>query len=299
MQKSRVLNLSLSSLILVMIMTQFANSSPLSATGQTGLEDQKNLQEILQSCTEYCERVKQLALKYICRERIIDIERFFDSVTHSTGVMREEKIFKVRGIKRRTYSYDYQLIMKDDSLVEQRILLEENGRRRQGKNADLSHLKYFSQNLIFGPVGFLSQYWQEYFTYSFIGEEVLNGELAVIIQAFPNSVREDNCSIGRIWINNESQILRVEWEPASIQNFEYEILASPLGEFIKTVVWRVDYSVEKKGIRFPGKQIIQEIFYRDSPGGVRQKAVKRETIFEYDDYKFFMVETDVKYRKTE
>lgn len=61
----------------------------------------------------------------------------------------------------------------------------------------------------------------------------------------------------------------------------------------------MDYTVEKNGVRFPGRQFIQEIFYRSSENGFQQKAVKRETRFEYNAYKFFVVETDVRFRKGE
>ncbi len=126
---------------------------------------------------------------------------------------------------------------------------------------------------------------------------MINGEPATIIQADPKEVRLDNYSFGRIWINKNFQIVRVEWEPASIQNFEDEILISRLGPFQKKVVWIAEYTVEKNGVRFPSRQFVQEIFFWNSPDGFQQKAVKRETRFEYTEYKFFIVETDIKFRK--
>jgi hypothetical protein len=191
------------------------------------------------------------------------------------------------------------LIRKGDDLLEQRILLEKNGKRKHQENADLSHLKYYSQYLIFGPVGFLSRHWQNHFMYSLIREDMIDGEPVFIIQADPNEVRLDNYNTGRIWVNKDFQIVRLEWEPASIQNYEDEILISRLGPFQKKVVWTVDYTVEKNGVRFPGRQFIQEIFFRNSENGLQQKAIKRETRFEYSAYKFFVVETDVKFRKEE
>ena len=66
-----------------------------------------------------------------------------------------------------------------------------------------------------------------------------------------------------------------------------------------TALDNVDYTVEKNGVLFPGRQLVQEIFFRNSKNGFQQMAVKRETRFEYDAYRFFVVETDVRYKKEE
>ena len=297
MPKSRQLNLLHISLILALATALFVPSDQLRAGTQKELLEQMRLAEILEATGEYCERVKQMALQYICLEKITDIENFFGGMSLSSELQRENMIFNVQRTRRQTYTYDYQLINRGDELSEQRIMLEKNGRKRYQENADLSHLKYFSQFLIYGPVGFLSRYWQSLFTYTYIDEDKINGEPVVIIQAVPNEVRLDNSNTGRIWVNKDFQILRVEWEPSSIQNYEDEIIDSKRGNFRKTVVWTVDYSVEKNGIRFPGQQFIQEIFFQDSSNGIRRKAVKREIRFLYDNYKYFNVDTSVDWKK--
>lgn len=254
-------------------------------------------EEILKSAAAYCERVKSIALHFVCRERIIDVENEFKDVSQATGLQREERIFDVGRVRRHSFCYDYQLIKKGEDLVERRTLLEDNGRKKHQENADLGHLKYSSRYLVYGPVGFLSRYWQTRFTYSFSEGTTEAGEPAVVIQAAPNEMRVDNLNSGRIWINQDFQVLRVEWEPASIRSYQPETLGSRLGEFLKTVAWTVDYGVEKNGVRFPSRQVIREFFVQDSPDGVPRKALKRETRFDYDQYKFFIVETEVRYEK--
>ena len=299
MNKSRLLKLFLIPVILAMTAAVLAAKKANSTGLQNGMADEACLQEILQSTGEYCERVKQIALYYICQENIVDIENFFRGTSRALEMQREEKAFKIRRVKRQTYTYDYQLIRKGDDLSERRIMLEKNGREKYQEDADLNHLKYYSQYLIFGPVGFLSHYWQNHFTYSMIGEDTIDGEPVFINRADPNEVRLDNYNIGRIWVNKDFQVVRLEWEPISIQNYEDEILISSLGPFQKKLVWTVDYTVEKNGVRFPDRQLIKEVFFRISENGIEQKAVKRETRFEYNAYKFFIVETDVKFRKEE
>jgi hypothetical protein len=258
--------------------------------------DTARLTEILASTREYCERVKAMALQFVCIEKITDVENFFGGISSSSTIIRDEKIFSVRNIKRRTFSHDYQLIKKGEDISERRILLERNGRKTHVEDVDLDQLKYSCTYPIFGSVGFLSRYWQSHFSYSIVGEKVFDGETVVVIQAVPDGFREENFNTARIWINEASQIVRIDWEPESIVNNADEIILSPRGEFHKTVSWSVDYSVEKNGVRFPGSQVIREIFFQDLPTGLRRQALKREIRFEYKEYKFFVVDTNVDIR---
>lgn len=270
----------------------------LNGSTQKELPAPMSMTEILNGAGNYCEKVKEMALQYICLEKIIDIENFFGSESRASGLVRENTIFNTRRTRKQTYTFDYQLIKNADELSEQRIMLQKNGRERYRLNCNLDQLKYSSQYLIYGPVGFLSWYWQSRFNYSFVGQSVINGEPAVIIEAIPNEIRLDNTNSGRIWINKKYQIVRVELEPSCIQNYEDESLETRMGQFKKTVLWIIDYSVEKNGVLFPSQQLIQEIFIQESDGAVR-KAVKRETLFIYDEYKYFNVETNVNWKKEE
>jgi hypothetical protein len=268
---------------------------PAQAQSSTLNSDKADLDQILEKTSAYCERVKQIALYYVCKEKISDKENHFSRITTASGMVREARAYSIRSTETQTFTYDYQLVKKDEEIKEQRILLEENGKERREENAELKAIKYFSQYLVFGPVGFLSSAWQENFQYEILGEELLGDEQTVILKATPTEEREENYNIGRIWVGDDFQILRVEWEPASIQNYEDETFDSRLGEFKKSVVWTVDYGMEKNGVRFPSRQVIREVFIAKPPRGSEYRAVKHETIFEYVDYKFFIVETDIKY----
>ncbi len=225
-----------------------------------------NLESILKAAAEYCEKVKNMALFYVCQEKITDKEYFFRyNKLGPSGFKREERIFDIRRVDIKTYLFDYQLVKKGDQVAEDRTLLMENGRKRNVKNATLKDIQNSGQFLIYGPVGFLSQYWQSRFRYSLVGEEVVDGLPAVIIQAVPTEKREDNDQIGRIWIGPDNQVLRVELEPTSLKEYEDEVLTSPLGEFHKKMIWTIDYSIEKNGVRFPGRQRIQKLFGSPPP----------------------------------
>ena len=130
MHEQGFLKLLLIPSVLAMAVAIFAAAKANSTGLQNGMEDEVRLQEILRSTGEYCERVKQIALHYICQENIIDIENFFHGASRALGMQREEKAFIIRRFKRRAYRYDYQLIRKGDDLLEQRIMLEKNGRKK-------------------------------------------------------------------------------------------------------------------------------------------------------------------------
>ncbi|MFC2142053.1 hypothetical protein ACFLR7_03870 [Acidobacteriota bacterium] len=258
-------------------------------------ERPSNLEEILKKASIYCERVKQIALFYVCKEKISTKENYFDRLNTTPGFVREERVYKILRTEIKTFLYDYQLIKNAEELREQRILLEENGKKKHKENAKLNDIRYSSKYLVFGPVGFMSSYWQEHFHYQVLGEDALDGQNVIIIEAVPTEEREENYIVGRIWISEDFQILRIDWEPASAHDYQDVKYDTRLGKVKKRVVWRVDFGVEKNGVRFPSRQVIQEIFEVSTPQGNTYKATKHETIFEYIDYKFFIVETEIIY----
>ncbi len=288
--------LSAGLLLSLLALSSPSGSSSFGIQGEVSF-DQARLRRALRSVAEYCEKVKRMALFYVCTEKVEDTQYFFRGVTRASGLLREERIFEIGRLARKTYTYDYQLVKKGEDIQEDRTLLEENGKKRHQEHAPLTQSTYSARLTIYGPVGFLSSYWQRHFAYSVVGEERIGDDLAFVIRAIPNEDREDNDQIGRIWIGPDFQVLRVEIEPTSLEDYEDEVLTSRLGDFHKRLTWTIDYSVEKNGVRFPGRQTIREEFVRTTASGFEQKALRRETIYDYQDYKFFIVETDVDFKR--
>ena len=106
-----------------------------------------NLEQILEKTSAYCERVKQIALFYVCKENISDKKNHFSRITASSGMVREARAYSIRSTETQTFIYDYQLVKRDEEIKEQRILLEENGKECRVENAELEKIKYFSQYL--------------------------------------------------------------------------------------------------------------------------------------------------------
>jgi hypothetical protein len=196
--------------------------------------------------------------------------------------------------QKNVYVYDYQLIRKNFEINEQRILIEENGKKKNEKEAGLKTRIFSYSNIIFGPVGLLSEFWQEYYDYKIIQREKFKRNKVIVIQATHIPHMKTTNLFGRIWVREDDfSIVKIEWEQESIQNYELieefaeKLKAKPELEFL------AEYAFEKNEIRFPSKCTITEA-YRRKRGG---RFTRSKTTITYKDYKFFTVETEVKYDK--
>ena len=221
------------SLIIALLAFPSLGGTPAPENQRDIFSDQVRLQRTLLSVAGYCEKVKRIALFYVCVEKMDDKEYFFRDRTFSDIEALEERSFTVRRVVHRTATYDYQLIKKGEDIQEDRTLLEENGKKRNVKHAARILTKYSPRLMIFGPVGFLSAYWQQHFKYSVIGEDRVGDFQALVIRAVPTEKREDNCQAGRIWVGPDAQVLRIEIEPASLGEYKDEVIADPWGISIR------------------------------------------------------------------
>lgn len=269
---------------------------------QAELNNDGDLENILKKCAEYCEKLAYSSLYFVCNEKVKE-EIFGTPPVYVVGGGTTSTV-----IGGRTYStavvgrltrknvcvYDYQLIRKNFEINEKRILIEENGKKKNEKNARLKTRIFAHSNLIFGPVGLLSEFWQEYYNYTIIKRDKFKKNKVIIIQAAPIPYMKTSNLYGKIWIREDDfSIVKIEWEPKSIQNYELieefakKLNAKPELEFL------AEYNFEKNGIRFPSKCSITERYLRQRGGSY----TRSKTTITYKDYKFFTVETEVKYDK--
>lgn len=263
---------------------------------ETRLKDRYDLGEILVKCADYCERIKDMAFHFVCHENITeqinsyDKKRVLKQIGSASGLYEVTEL-KLRKSEQNTFVYDYQMIKKGDDIQEKRILLKENGKEKHQENARLKLKRYWAEYLVFGPVGFLSKSWQPHFQYEIVGQEEIDGKRALILSAVPNAPREDNYNFGMIWVDAEGYIiLKIQWDQRSIKDFD-ENLTSSIGDLKRNVTWTVEYGLEKKGVRFPSEQTIEETYIIHT-GSKYQKYLASIL---YDRYKFFTVETQIKY----
>ena len=271
----------------------------ISAKKSYGDNSQEILKQILKKTGEYCERIKKIALYYVCKENIAIKENLYrivkniNPIINPYGELRYDnkaRKLKFHRTKKKTLIYDYQLVKKEKNLEENRVLLQENRKKKQKKNAKLQ-TNYQAKYIIYGPVGFLSKYWQYYFDFEVTGEELIDNKKTIVLKASPKPANKNNRNYATIWIDkNDFSILQIEWEPESIIDYQDNVKFKNLGDIKRTVTWRVTYAIEKNGVKFPSKQFIQDSII-DSSG---EKKVLEEISFIYDNYKFFIVDVEYK-----
>ncbi|MBN1273793.1 MAG: hypothetical protein JXB26_16115 [Candidatus Aminicenantes bacterium] len=266
-------------------------------------KDDESLETILEKCAEYSDKLIRSSLDFICREEIE--EKIFD-YTRRKGKDRWIEMYhesqysrKYRGISlmaksdKYTYIYDYQLVKKGNSIKESRILLEENGEKKNEKDASLKTKRFYSKRSVFGPIGLLSRKGQEQYEYELSKKDKEVGREAYLIEVRPKS-KEDgkiHSSFGKVWVDRENfSILKIEVKAESIQGYDQLKDAAKREQVIPEIMDIHYYGVEKNGLRFPSKTIIEEN-YR-----AMTKVIKKSrTVVEYKDYRFFTVDVDVKY----
>lgn len=246
------------------------------------------LEKILEKTEIYCRRLGRVSLEFVCRERIE--ERQFEPPRLISGTRAPAPLRRVTSV---ALEYDYQLVRKGDDIVERRTLLMEDKKPRNEPDAELKTGLYKHKYLVFGPGGFFSEYWQPKHAYAYLGEETVEGEKAYLIEASPAGPEEPGLVYGKAWIRKKDYaIVKIEWDQRSLGNYDRVLqMARIIGHQAEPQVSVVGYyGVEKNGIRFPDRVVIRED-YRSTRGTFRVS----EATVRYEDYRFFIVETEVRY----
>lgn len=230
-----------------------------------------DLPRILEKTAEYCERLDKAALHFVCNEEI------------------EELIYRGRVYTRYTYVYDYQLIRKDDKIEERRVLLEENGGPKNEENADLKTKRFRHEYVVFGPIGLLEESRQRLHDYAIMKEEKYRGDRCYVIEVTPKPEIKTGGLFGKAWVRqSDCSIMKIQWNQQSMGNIDKirEIADSVRAR--ARITFTSEYAFEKNGIRFPSRYAVKEEYLR------RTRMKTSETTTTYNDYRFFIVETEVK-----
>ena len=257
-----------------------------------------NLVEILKKAGEYCRRLEKASLDFVCQERISEkinlsrdiVQRVFDEKPGTILYKPHSKMF-LASVKN-NYLYDYQFIRKEDKIIEKRILLEENGRKKNEPNAKLKTSVFRFQDILLGPIGLLGKKWQKCYEYQIVDKDLLDGRTTLVIQALPRPWFQTKVLSGKIWIGvDDLSILKIEWHPESIGHYETIKQRAESYKATPLVTSVSEYGFEKNGIRFPNRDFTEEAYVTQKG----KKFVRSETVVLYLKYKFFTVETEVEY----
>ena len=261
-----------------------------------GEAEEVQLSTILNRALRYCRRLENVALDFVCLEEIserIDLSRDKEDevyVPMGAGIRTQIKIAKRK--QDNTYLYDFQFTRKGELKKENRNLLEKNGKPVKQKDAQLETSVVQVRNVLFGPLGLLSENGQGYHDYQWVAEEDIQGEKAAVIDVTPKKTLTGTHGYGRVWVReNDGAVLKIEWKPESISGYEELVdRAKKYGSEL-SIALVTEYGFEKNGIRFPNRDYSEEAYIK--PDG--RKFVRSRTSVIYRDYKFFTVETDIQY----
>ena len=312
------------SVIIIMIFG-FAVYPALSSSMRVENEESANLDNILKKSAEYCSKLADSALYFVCLEKITEET---SRRSQETGLSNPQdpsyreltdpnrnQEFRHEGtpdryrrgphrsnLRKNVYVYDYQLIKKGGKIEESRTLLEENGKKTNEKNAQLKTRKFYSYRSVLGPIGLLGASQQDKFNYKVIEEKKHKGRDALVIEATPKTTFEEKSNYGRIWVDKEtSQILRIDVAQESLVGYK-----DPKVKGINHIIVVTHYyDIEKNGLMFPSKTVFEENYTPDKvqvglwsnyTNTVQKKTLQRTKLeIEFSDYRFFTVDVDVKY----
>jgi len=307
---------------LIVVLTVYpALSSQKGAEG----EDSVDLDKILKKSAEYCSKLANSALYFVCLEKISE-ETYRKSQKGGLSDPREPSYWELTdpnrnqefrhegtpnryrkgphetNMRKNVYVYDYQLIKKGNDIEESRTLLEENGKKKNEKNAQLKTRKFYSYRSVLGPIGLLGKSQQNKFNYKIIEEKKQKGRDILVIEVTPKKVSAENSNYGRIWVDKENfQILRIDVAQESLVGYK-DPKAKGINHLITVTHY---YDVEKNGLLFPSKTVFEENYTPDRvqvglwsnyTNTVQKKTLERTKLeIDFTDYKFFTVDVDVKY----
>lgn len=235
--------------------------------------DQLRLAAILKKSEEYCRRLDKAALDFVCLEEVTEASRYF---TPQTNV----------------YLYDYQFIRKNQVIKEKRNLIAVNGKKKNVQDSSSHAVMFRYENVLFGPIGLLSKSWQAYHDYKLIGEDTINKEKAVVIEATPGPALTEPHCYGKIWIKeDDGTVLKIVWDQKSLGNFQSVEEWAKSFDAEPRITAFSEYGFEKNGLRFPSRNYTEQAYIKKD----NRKFVNAEMSILYKNYKFFTVETEVKY----
>lgn len=269
-----------------------------------------DLATLLDKAAAYCRKLEGAALDYICKEEIVevvdprlDLKQSKATLTTWTSVRTEGDASAGMGETRtgiavvppspkvkRTLIYDYQCIRAGGEIREVRNLLQENRKKINEPNAKLKTLNFLFGYVLMAPVGIFAEGSQPYYDYKIVGKDKIQRRPAVIIDVTPKpDAPEARNLYGKAWIDAATgDILKVQWSERRVNHYEITLKRAERYNRKPRLTIRSDFQVEKNGIRFPSRLVIEEAYV----GNLGRAFVRSETTVTYKDFKFFTVATE-------
>jgi hypothetical protein len=249
---------------------------------------------LLVKAAAYAEKLKKAAFHFICRESVT--ENVFSPDSGGNRMLATTRTYWI---------YDYQIIARDGKIAESRVLLERNGEKLRQANAKLETI-FQSSFSFYMPVTMLAREKQRLYQYRLLGKEKIDKTNVWHIAAVRRSPRQ--IPWGEIWVREEDGIvLKIQIDQTSIVGFEKLAQKAVDQGLLPEITTIHEYSLEKDGMYFPCKTTFIDRY--NSFGAALNKKVipagtettgsdlsasdHSRTYFEFRDYQFFSVATQV------
>ena len=225
-----------------------------SQNGLNGGVGQAKLEEILSKAKEYCRRLENAALDFVCVEEATEIINHSKDIDTDHPRVNPEETMRSRSMipipwgaveknsyiydypfvrkgsqsrsaisvpwkpfEKNSYIYDYQFVRKGSQKIEKRILIKKNGKKMHVENAPPMTSAIRVTSMLFGPVDLLGPFRQSRYEFRIIGEGKVDGQIAYILEASPKLIEDQHHCFGRIWVKEEdSSVLKIEWDQRSL-----------------------------------------------------------------------------------
>jgi hypothetical protein len=273
---------------------------------------EEELNHILQGAADYCQRLKQSAFHFYCREKIVETRTPLSpdtaSIPHiSTDTQAKATntaLRQVRNIahtKVKEFLFGYRLIKQGNRIKEEREWISSADNKKVNRDQVVKTNVFFSEKAVFAPLTILDRSRQDKYNFQFIHYDQQNGRPAAVIEALPKDPVETATIYGILWIDREDfSLLKIKADPRSIKSYKkLKELAGDLHTKLNLSL-EIDFNFQQQGIRFPTKVNFLEhykggriIYNNHGPEGWKRIRAR----FDYSDYQFFAVQTEVTVQK--
>jgi hypothetical protein len=254
---------------------------------------------LLQLAADFSERLRHAAFRFMCRETVSE-----DVLGREAGAQSYRRF-------RNSWLYDYQVVVREGKVTEDRVLLRKNKTKKRVENAALE-TRFRSLYSAFLPATLFAADKQSAYFYRLEKHEKMLGRPVAQLSIAPRPGYEE-LGAGTAWVDEETgAVLKIELAQRAIKGIEdAEKRAQRSGA--RLLVSDVHYyEVERAGIWLPSRTSISEHYvlnmvpvqglkekaesllpsqakFVSSSGGNRQIELSR-TWVEYSDFKFFVVD---------
>jgi hypothetical protein len=283
--------------------TRISESLIKSAKVHSIVSPNKELQMVLDKCAEYCLKLSESALYFVCTEEIKEASKIIKKEEgpvlsvigspdlHPNEVMKiDNRILKLGNTEEHVYVYDYQLVRKEGNIEEKRILMENERKEVTIEDSHWGTKPSYDLKPILAPVQILGTEHRSRFSFRLADDEKFNGNLVYVIEAFLKPGETGYIRRGRIWVNkSDFRVVKTEVETDYLAGFE-KILTECNHYYLKPHFKSTYYyEVDKNDLLFPSRS---EIRVEYSGLLFKKRDLKSKVEIAYKKYKFFTVDWD-------